>query len=216
VTARRVAVGEHRPVRGRRSDAVRNAEKVFAAALEVCAERGVTAGLPEVAARAGVGRTTVYRSFTSRDELIAAVMEFKLRTLSERMAVATRREDAWEGLRDLLVMVMGDVREDRLLGDALLLRPDLFPPESAAVAQVNALLERGQEQGVIDPDIRGSDLSLMVSGVASSLAASDQRSPAAWTRAAEFIANSARAAGGSERATSTPPSRRKDTTSQRR
>jgi AcrR family transcriptional regulator len=180
---------QRRAARRRRSDAVRNAEKVFAAALEVCASAGLAVGLPEVASRAGVGRTTVYRSFASRDELIAAVMAHKLRMLAERVAVASRRDNAWEGLRDLLVMVMGDVRTDRLLGDALLLRPDLFPSDP----HLATLLDRGQAQGVIAPGISGLDLRLMVSGVAHSLAISGQREPPAWTRAAELIANAARA-----------------------
>jgi AcrR family transcriptional regulator len=180
---------QRRATRRRRSDAVRNAEKVFAAALEVSASAGLAVGLPEVASRAGVGRTTVYRSFASRDELIAAVMAHKLRLLAERVAVASRRDNAWEGLRDLLVMVMGDVREDRLLGDALLLRPDLFPDDPILAT----LLQRGQAQGVIAPGITGLDLRLMVSGVAHSLAISGERDPRAWTRAAELIANAARA-----------------------
>jgi AcrR family transcriptional regulator len=184
---------EQRPARARRSDAVRNAEKVFAAALEVCAERGLAAGLPEVATRAGVGRTTVYRSFASRDELIAAVMRHKLHALEERLAVVSQREDAWEGLRELQIMIMEDVRVDRLLGDAMLLRPDLFPADSLAIAQLAALLERGQEQGAITPDITGVDLRLMVSGMAHSLAISGRLDPADWRRAAELIAGAARA-----------------------
>jgi AcrR family transcriptional regulator len=173
--------------RRRRSDAVRNAEKVFAAALEVCASAGLAVTLPEVASRAGVGRTTVYRSFASRDELITAVMAHKLRLLAERVAVASRRDNEWEGLRDLLVMVMGDVREDRLLGDALLLRPDLFPDDPILAT----MLERGQAQGVIAPGITGLDLRLMVSGVAHSLVINGERDPRAWTRAAEWIARAA-------------------------
>jgi hypothetical protein len=35
---------------------------VIAAAIEVFAERGLEATVPEVAARAGVGKATVYRS----------------------------------------------------------------------------------------------------------------------------------------------------------
>ena len=37
------------------------------------AERGIEATVPEVAARAGVGKATVYRSFPSKEHLIAAV-----------------------------------------------------------------------------------------------------------------------------------------------
>jgi AcrR family transcriptional regulator len=174
-----------RRTRSRRSDAVRNAERVFEAALEVSASVGLAVGLPEVAARAGVGRATVYRSFASRDELIAAIMEHKLRALVARMTAASRREDAWEALRDVLVIVMSNIREDRLLGEALLLRPDLLPSDPEFVD----LLERGKAQGAVAPDITGLDLRLLVSGVAHSLAVSGERDPGAWARAAEMIAN---------------------------
>ena len=39
-----------------RADAVRNCERVVAAAAEVLAEKGAEAGVPEIAARAGVGK----------------------------------------------------------------------------------------------------------------------------------------------------------------
>jgi AcrR family transcriptional regulator len=176
------------PTRSRRSDAVRNAERVFAAALEVSASVGLAVGLPEVAARAGVGRATVYRSFASRDELIAAIMEHKLRALVERMAVASRQGDAWEVLRDVLVVVMSNLRQDRLLGEALLLRPDLLPTDPEFVD----LLERGKAQGAVAADVTGLDLRLLVSGVAHSLAVSGERDPDAWARAAEMIAKATR------------------------
>jgi AcrR family transcriptional regulator len=174
--------------RRHRSDAVRNAERIFAAAVEVSASVGLAVGFPEVAARAGVGRATVYRSFSSRDELVAAIMGHKLRALAERMAVAISRADAWEGLRDVLVVVMSNVRQDRLLGEALLIRPDLLPNDPHMVA----LLERGKAQGAIAQDITGLDLRLLVSGVGHSLAVSGERDPHAWARAAELIANATR------------------------
>jgi len=43
----------------RRADAVRNREKVIAAAEQVFAEHGIEAGVPEIAEKAGVGKGTV-------------------------------------------------------------------------------------------------------------------------------------------------------------
>ena len=57
-----------------RADAVRNFERVLAAATEVLAEKGAEAGVPEIAARAGVGKGTVYRCFPTKEHLIAAVL----------------------------------------------------------------------------------------------------------------------------------------------
>ena len=57
----------------KRADAVRNRARVIAAAAEVFAERGIEASVPAVAARAGVGKATVYRSFPPKEHLVAAV-----------------------------------------------------------------------------------------------------------------------------------------------
>ncbi|MFC4944229.1 TetR/AcrR family transcriptional regulator [Pseudonocardia sp. GCM10023141] len=188
-------VTTERRTRGRRSDAVRNAEKVFAAALDVCARRGLDVGLPEVAAVAGVGRTTVYRSFASRDDLLAAVMAHKLAALATRIADVSRHENAWLGVREMILMLMEDVRTDRLLGEALLLRTDLFPAGAPAIDRLGALLERGRAQGALAPGLTGFDLRLLVAGVSHSMRMSGATDPAAWERAAELIAAAARGPG---------------------
>ena len=58
----------------KRADAVRNRERVVAAAAAVFAERGIEASVPGVAERAGVGKATVYRSFPTKEHLVAAVV----------------------------------------------------------------------------------------------------------------------------------------------
>jgi AcrR family transcriptional regulator len=61
------------PAARTRVDAVRNRALVIAAAAEVFAEKGEAALVPEIAARAGVGKGTVYRCFPTKDHLVAAV-----------------------------------------------------------------------------------------------------------------------------------------------
>jgi len=180
--------------RARRSDAVRNAERVFAAALDVSARRGLDVGLAEVAAEAGVGRTTVYRSFATRDALVAAVVEHKLTVLTARLEEVSRHEDAWLGLREMIVALMEHVRCDRLLGDALLHRPDMFPPVSTASIRLAELLERGRRQGVIAEGVTGFDLRLLVAGAGHALRIGGTATPEDWHRAAELVAAAARGA----------------------
>ena len=61
-------------VRPLRRDAAANRERVLAAAAEVFDERGLGAGLEDVARRAGVGVATVYRRFPTRDALLEALI----------------------------------------------------------------------------------------------------------------------------------------------
>ena len=83
---------------------MRNRARVVAAAVEVFAERGLDAGVPEVAARAGVGRATVYRSFPTKEHLVAAVVVERLRAFEARVHAALAAPEAWPAL----VAVLGD------------------------------------------------------------------------------------------------------------
>ena len=69
-----------------RADALRNREKVLAAAAEVFAEQGTDASLEEVARRAGVGVGTLYRHFPTR----AALVEHVYRDGVARLAAQAR------------------------------------------------------------------------------------------------------------------------------
>src|SRR3954451_1696234 len=60
------------PQRPKRADALRNYEKVVAAAREAFAERGASTSLEEIARRAGVGIGTLYRNFPNRQALLEA------------------------------------------------------------------------------------------------------------------------------------------------
>ena len=62
-------------VRPLRRDAAANRERVLAAAADVFHEAGLSAGLEDVARRAGVGVATVYRRFPSREALLEALLQ---------------------------------------------------------------------------------------------------------------------------------------------
>src|ERR671928_1525492 len=85
-----------------RADAVRNYERVVSAAAEVLAQKGAEAGVPEIAARAGVGKGTVYRCFATKEHLVAAVLADRLRAFAERAEEAAAKPDAWQAFADLL------------------------------------------------------------------------------------------------------------------
>ena len=83
--------------RGLRLDAVRNQERIVAAATAAFAELGADVTLDEVARRAGVGVATVYRRFRTRDQLVRAVVAHVLTAEIEPVAVV-ETDDPWRDL----------------------------------------------------------------------------------------------------------------------
>ena len=84
-----------------RADAVRNRERVIAAAAEVFREKGDAAVVPEIAARAGVGKGTVYRCFPTKDHLVAAVAIQRVRWFEREARAAADAEDPWSAFTAL-------------------------------------------------------------------------------------------------------------------
>ena len=69
-----------------RADAARNRRRVLAAAQHLFAERGVAAvTMDDVAARAGVGKGTLYRRFGDKGRLAAALLDEHERALQARI-----------------------------------------------------------------------------------------------------------------------------------
>ena len=133
-----------------RADAVRNAERVLAAASEVLAEKGAEAGVPEIAARAGVGKGTVYRCFPTKEHLIGAVLVERLRWYEESARAAAERPDAWEAFVGLLVdsaeRQAGDCPFSAGLAHESSL-PEVARARDTMHAAMDALMARAQDQG---------------------------------------------------------------------
>ena len=70
-----------------RADAQRNLERILEAARAVFARDGLDASVADVAERAGVGTATIFRRFPTKDDLVAAMLEYEL----ERSARAPAR-----------------------------------------------------------------------------------------------------------------------------
>src|SRR5205823_12062020 len=83
--------------RPKRADALRNYEKVLAAAREAFAEGGESTALEEIARRAGVGIGTLYRNFPNRQALLEALYIDEVEEVC-RSAEQLQHADPWEGL----------------------------------------------------------------------------------------------------------------------
>lgn len=87
----------------RRADAVANRAKVVAAAGEAFTAEGLDVSLDEIARRAGVGAGTVHRHFSTKAELVNAVLAAAIEDLVVVAESYASSERAGAALRDFLV-----------------------------------------------------------------------------------------------------------------
>lgn len=176
------ATGRYSPTgRRKRTDAVRNRAAVVAAAAHVFREKGLDAGIPEIAASAGVGKGTVYRSFPTKDHLIAAVVVDRLAEYEARFAAALEEDDAWEALRSVVLAKSPDPTFHESLRRVIDV-PEVREARAANLAAMGALVRRAQAQGLMRPDVAPEDLAVLFAGLAAVLAASPDATPATWRR----------------------------------
>ncbi|KUL33673.1 TetR family transcriptional regulator [Streptomyces sp. NRRL F-4489] len=145
-----------------RADAVRNRERIIAAARETMVEHGADVPFDEIARRAGVGNATLYRHFADRRELIHHVTLSVMSRMADRAERALVAEpDAFEALRRFA----HDAVEERigalcpLLSDGVdVAHPDLLAARDRLDAAVAALMGAARDSGRLRPDIAAGDL----------------------------------------------------------
>src|SRR3954453_17904620 len=81
-----------------RKDAARNRQRILDAAKELFADRGLSATLHDIAARAGVGVGTIYRHFPDKKPLIDAIFEEHLAELTALFEQGLADEDPWQSI----------------------------------------------------------------------------------------------------------------------
>jgi AcrR family transcriptional regulator len=156
--------------RPKRADALRNYEKLVAAAREAFTEADRSASLEDIARRAGVGIGTLYRHFPTRGDLVEAVYVDEVEALS-RSAAELAALEPWEALTSWLQRFVGYVATKQALADELFAvaeRDDaVFTGcRSMLHAAGEPLLRRAQEDGIVRPDVTIDEVVRMVGGIA--------------------------------------------------
>jgi AcrR family transcriptional regulator len=163
-----------------RADAQANQERLLQVAAAAFARHGTDTSLKAIAAEAGVGIGTLYRRFPTREDLIEAVYRSENDRLSaaagglleEMPAIDALR--AWmEGFVDYMVTKQG-------MADALptiLAARDGLRAQSrhALVGAVESLVDAGQRDGVLRPDIEPYDVVMALGGITLIAEHEDQR-----------------------------------------
>jgi AcrR family transcriptional regulator len=188
--------------RPRRADALRNRAAVVRAAAEVFAKKGLDAGVPEIAARAGVGKATVYRSFPTKEHLVAAVACDRLRWIETLLADALQTDDPGAAFEHVVTVIAERQAEDSAIAGSLAADvhlPELDEARRTVGTAMEKLMARGRDAGALRADATADDLNVLFTGVATVLRRRGEHDAAVWRRHAQLIV-------GALRSPATPPS----------
>lgn len=183
--------------RGLRADALRNRQRIVAAARQIFEEQGLDAPLDEVAERAEVGAGTLYRRFPTREELVEAAFEDELRKVAAITEEALLCEDPWTGFSTYVERLCAAMATDRGLSDLFTVRlpnsqvaAGLCDRQSEALAR---LVRRAQEAGALRDDFVREDVFLFLMANAGVTQVTRCAAPHAWRRLVAFLLAACRA-----------------------
>lgn len=175
-----------------RCDAQRNLERILAVAHEVFAERGIDVPMVEIARRAGVGQGTLYRRFPHRSDLLATLIERRIREVIGWADAACQAEDAGQALLDLMARIIAARQTDRLLLKAIEqpgVRNELLGAlRGTLLERMGVLLARAQAAGQIRGDLEPQDIPNLIAAVAESVPRAANVEPELWRRYLAIIA----------------------------
>lgn len=179
-----------------RADAVRNRDRLTAAAASLFAERGVDVPLDEVARRAGVSIGTLYNHFPNRGALLDAVLPERLAELDVLAKAALTDDDPWRGFIDFLDGVFVMQASDRAINDAIARSPvgavDVSSECGRAGGAMDAVAQRARNAGVLRSDFGPTDLATLVWAMSKVISMSGG-DDAVWRRHLGFVLDGLRA-----------------------
>src|SRR5712692_10704282 len=148
-----------------RRDAQRNRDRIVASARILFARDGVEASVEEITRHARVGMGTLYRHFSTKEELVDAVLEDAFAELVGAAEQAVAEEDAWVGFKVFLEQAVALHAANRGLKDVVATREHGLKRARAMRARMRPLLrrliERAQAQGTLRPDFTPEDVPLL-------------------------------------------------------
>jgi AcrR family transcriptional regulator len=161
--------------RSLRADARRNRERILESARTVFAEFGAEAQMDDVARRAGVGVGTVYRHFPTKEALMVELVRQKFRLFADR---AHRALDADTEPFEALIGVMRQnantaaadaATQLALAGAGEHIWSQARAEQEELLAATDELIARARQAKTIRPDVRGTDIGMLMCGVCSSM-----------------------------------------------
>ena len=157
------------PLSGRRAEAARNDDRILQAAREVFVA-DPEAPIAEVAKRAGVGISALYRRYPSKEDLLRTLCADGLqRYIATVEAALADAGDPWEAFANFMRRAVETDSTSLTLHLAGRFTPteDLYAAANHAQELNQRLFERTRAAGAVRPDLDVNDLSLILEQIAS-------------------------------------------------
>jgi AcrR family transcriptional regulator len=175
---------------GQRADAQRNHRKVVEAARLLFAERGLEAGMEDIARAAGVGVGTVYRHFPTKEDLLEALADLHFTRLAEAARTALERPEPGDAFKWFMRRAAEIVAADRALGEALGQAPGVCARAAQRAAlnePIDELIARAQDAGALRREIVTPDIAALMCGLGSATQQAPDKPWMAWERYVEIV-----------------------------
>ena len=183
-----------------RRDAVRNRERLLAAARELLAEEGFEVTLDDIARHAGVGVGTAYRRFANKGELLDALFAEQTVELAAAADAGLADPDPWHGLvsylEKSLALQLRDRRLAQIVGGARISVEQHDWNRDVMAPKNRALIARGREAGVLRADVAGTDLTFIQVGLNAIMTRSRDWHPDLYRRYLYLLLDGLRAESG--------------------
>ncbi len=154
-----------------RADAQRNRNRVLEVAREAFTRLGADASLDDIAKQAGVGAGTLYRHFSTRDELLKAVYRSEVEKLASAQQKFAETMPPMEALRAWMLLFVDYIATKKIIAPAL--NNIVGGPSAVFEAShdqiweaIRALVKRAIKSGDIRKDLDPVDLLRALIGVA--------------------------------------------------
>jgi AcrR family transcriptional regulator len=179
-----------------RADAVRNRERLVAAAAEMFGDHGVDVPLEDIAKHAGVSIGTLYNHFPNREALLDAALPDWGLMLDRLAEEALADPDPWHGFAQFMVAMFEIQARDRAINDSVALGAagpvDVEAQSRRSGLGMESVLDMAHQADVVRADFGPDDLVALVWAMAQVIAKSeigDDR----WLRHLGFVLDGLRA-----------------------
>lgn len=162
------------PRKSPRADALRNEQRLVAAAREIFENHGIDSSLEEVAKTAGVGIGTLYRHFPTRQDLVEAILEEQMLSLANRAQDLLVAPDAYEAFKTWMIEAFTQGKhyrgQSQCVAVALSKCSDDDKAETTSPCESmrkagESLLNRAQDQGAIRNDVTIDNVMTMMTAI---------------------------------------------------